>query len=395
MSILEECVAALANPNMRAFLRVIRAGESSQGDEAYRMIVGGGFFDSFDDHPRRLVHIKSLGVDSTAAGCYQFLSRTWDGCVKALSLPDFSPPVQDIAAVYLIRGRGALQDVLAGNLDVAIAKCAREWASLPGSPYGQPTRSMAQAKATYEQYGGAYAPAAADPAPSAPVWPFPHPDSQSPNQSATAQPKEDPMATGLLGALAGVAIDLFSPLARKEIARHTGDAAVTDQLTDKIIGALKQSTGQSDPVAALAAAQQDPAAIQAAEASAIETLNLLAPTLDKMHQWDKEAWAASEASMESAATRARAEEYDMTPLLLMGAFVVLGFLILLVGVIVGVQVYKNDSPDTATWSALTGLIGWATGTATGIYIYRFGTTRGSAAKDIVISELARRPKGAP
>jgi hypothetical protein len=157
---------------------------------------------------------------------------------------------------------------------------------------------------------------------------------------------------------------------------------------------LKQSTGQSDPVAALAAAQKDPAAIQAAEASAIETLNLLAPTLDKMHQWDKEAWAASEASMESAATRARAEEYDMTPLLLMGAFVVLGFLILLVGVIVGVQVYKNDSPDTATWSALTGLIGWATGTATGIYIYRFGTTRGSAAKDIVISELARRPKGA-
>ena len=36
---------ALGHPNVAAFLRVIRAGESSQTDDAYRMMFGGGLFD--------------------------------------------------------------------------------------------------------------------------------------------------------------------------------------------------------------------------------------------------------------------------------------------------------------------------------------------------------------
>lgn len=146
--------AALANANVKAFLRVIRAGESSQDDDAYRMIVGGELIESFEDHPRKLVWIESLKLSSTAAGAYQFLSRTWNGCAKALGLHDFLPASQNLAAVYLISGRGALADVLAGRIDAAIKKCALEWASLPGSPYGQPTRTMAQALATYAEWGG-------------------------------------------------------------------------------------------------------------------------------------------------------------------------------------------------------------------------------------------------
>ena len=46
----------------------------------------------------------------------------------------------------------------AGRIEAAIAKCNREWASLPGSPYGQPTRTMAQALATYDAAGGMRAP---------------------------------------------------------------------------------------------------------------------------------------------------------------------------------------------------------------------------------------------
>jgi hypothetical protein len=38
-----------------------------------------------------------------------------------------------------------------------VKKCALEWASLPTSPYGQPTVTMAQARAEYEQAGGHYA----------------------------------------------------------------------------------------------------------------------------------------------------------------------------------------------------------------------------------------------
>jgi hypothetical protein len=69
-------------------------------------------------------------------------------------LPDFSPPMQDLAAVYLINRRKALEDVEAGRIEQAIEKCNREWASLPGSPYGQPTRTLAQALATFKEYGG-------------------------------------------------------------------------------------------------------------------------------------------------------------------------------------------------------------------------------------------------
>jgi NAD-dependent dihydropyrimidine dehydrogenase PreA subunit len=150
------------------------------------------------------------------------------------------------------------EDVLAGRLGDAIAKCAREWASLPGSPYGQPTRTMAQARATYEQFGGAYEPASEPivtelhptPAPATPEPPMPA--GEALDWPVPRTEEKDMPAPGLLGALAGVAIDLFSPLARKEIGRHTGNAATTDQLTTTVIEALKKATGQTDPVAAVA-----------------------------------------------------------------------------------------------------------------------------------------------
>jgi muramidase (phage lysozyme) len=143
---------SLHHENVKAFLRVIRAGESSQGDEAYRMMFGGKLFDSFDHHPN--IKVTANGLTSTAAGAYQFLFRTWAEVSEALMLPDFSPPMQDLAAVYLINRRKALEDVEAGRIEQAIEKCNREWASLPGSPYGQPTRTLAQALATFKEYGG-------------------------------------------------------------------------------------------------------------------------------------------------------------------------------------------------------------------------------------------------
>lgn len=144
----------VGNPNMAAFLRVIRAGETSQDESAYYTLVGNTRFESLASHPRQMVWLPNLRVNSSAAGAYQFLSRTWDECVKALALPDFGKASQDVAAVFLIRRRGALDDVLAGRFEAAIRKCAKEWASLPGSPYGQPVMSMAKAKAVYAQYGG-------------------------------------------------------------------------------------------------------------------------------------------------------------------------------------------------------------------------------------------------
>lgn len=143
--------------NLAAFLAMIREAEGTAGPMGYHMLVGGGVFDSFADHPRKLVSITSRGrvIRSTAAGAYQILARTWDG-VRA-GLPDFSPESQDEAAKRLIARRGAMPDVRAGRLSEALRKCAPEWASLPGAPYGQPTITVADAAAIYGDNGGEFA----------------------------------------------------------------------------------------------------------------------------------------------------------------------------------------------------------------------------------------------
>ena len=171
------CASALQSANMRAFLAVIRAGEGTPDDDGYRRLFGGDLIERLDDHPRIPVTRKLAGrpITSTAAGAYQFLARTWDECRAALQLPDFGRTSQDLAAVFLIRRRGALDDVLAGRFEQAVAKCAREWASLPGSPYGQPTKTIAQATRTYTDAGGSFAPDQPAPAPAAPPAPAPEP----------------------------------------------------------------------------------------------------------------------------------------------------------------------------------------------------------------------------
>lgn len=147
--------AIAAEPNVQAVLTTIRTGEGTAGPNGYRMLYGGELFYTFADHPRKA--ITAGGITSTAAGAYQILARTWDDVAPPLELPDFSPQSQDIAAVALIRRRGALADVRAGRFDDAIAKLGKEWASLPGSPYGQPTISLDRARDVYAAAGGAFA----------------------------------------------------------------------------------------------------------------------------------------------------------------------------------------------------------------------------------------------
>lgn len=209
MSILETCREALSDSNVQAFLRVIRAGETSQDDAAYRTIVGGGKFESFADHPAERIYIPSLRVWSTAAGAYQFLAGTWKECKDALGLPDFGPDSQDLAAVFLIRRRGALDDVIAGRLDQAIGKCAKEWASLPGSPYGQPVKSMAQCKTVYEQYGGKYA---AQVAQGEVVQPVPPVQPPRPDQEPYVQPEATMPIPAIVAALLPTVIEAIPKL---------------------------------------------------------------------------------------------------------------------------------------------------------------------------------------
>ncbi len=144
--------AHVANGNMQAFLRVIRAGEGTADEAGYRRIFGGQMFSSFADHPR--TKVTKRGYTSTAAGAYQALASTWDETRRVMGLRDFSPASQDLFAVGRIAARGALDDVLAGRFEKAIKKVANEWASMPFSPYGQPTISLSKAEGIYTDNGG-------------------------------------------------------------------------------------------------------------------------------------------------------------------------------------------------------------------------------------------------
>lgn len=145
--------------NVRAFLDVIAYAENSgyaalfEKNGGYNIMFTGKTFNSFADHPKK--KFKSGSLVSNAAGRYQFLSGppspTWENAKKALNLPDFSPISQDKAAVWLIQQRGAYNDILQGSFDTAISKLNTEWASLPGSPYGQPTKPLNELREYYKQ----------------------------------------------------------------------------------------------------------------------------------------------------------------------------------------------------------------------------------------------------
>jgi muramidase (phage lysozyme) len=237
---------ALGNANVKAFLAVIRAGEGTADQDGYRRHFGGALFDSFADHPRKAI-TAGLGKNqytSTAAGAYQHLSRTWAECKAALNLPDFSPASQDLAAVFLIDRRKALQDVLDGRIEDAIRKCAREWASLPTSPYGQPVKTMEQALATYAKAGGVLRP-------NAPVEtriPVPVPA------------KEEPMAPFIAAALpalieaAPALIRIFGESPRSE--KNAKAAEVVAEIA-------KRATGETTVEGAVTAIATDPQAAAA------------------------------------------------------------------------------------------------------------------------------------
>lgn len=143
------------HPNVRAMLRVIRNGESSQDDAiAYRMLCGkrGAAFSSFADHPRPVL---PKPCSRGAAGAYQIVIKTWDWVRAEMGLRDFSPASQDMAALGLMAYRGALPAVLAGDVATAVAKLRKEWPSLPGGAENNPLAGdVEKARRLFVAFGG-------------------------------------------------------------------------------------------------------------------------------------------------------------------------------------------------------------------------------------------------
>ena len=149
-----------ASDNIRALLDTIAFSEGTDKpgqqtkDSGYDVVVGGGLFSGYKDHPRQLINLPRLGIKSTAAGRYQLLARYYDAYKKSLGLPDFSPLSQDKIAIQQIRERKALPLIEAGKFDAAISAISNIWASLPGAGYGQHEHKLDTLRQVYLKAGG-------------------------------------------------------------------------------------------------------------------------------------------------------------------------------------------------------------------------------------------------
>lgn len=146
--------------NVGAFLDMIAFSEGTTttkgSDDGYNVIVGRTLFDSYADHPRKLIKLNPK-LSSTAAGRYQLLQRYWDAYRKQLGLKDFGKASQDAVAVQQIRECKAYDDVVAGRFTLAITKVRNIWASLPGAGYGQHENNADSLRAAYVKAGGTLA----------------------------------------------------------------------------------------------------------------------------------------------------------------------------------------------------------------------------------------------
>lgn len=137
---------------------------------AYSMFYGSVPFSDMSDHPVITREMRPVQLPAsmcvaagysdgvcytTAAGAYQIIKPTWNRVRKAGSwgpeLPDFSNESQDEAARRLLSECGALPLIYEGDIEGAIRKASKLWASLPGSTAKQGPKSMAFALARFTE----------------------------------------------------------------------------------------------------------------------------------------------------------------------------------------------------------------------------------------------------
>jgi len=242
---------ALSLKNVRAFLRAIRNGESSQLDSAYRLENGGRLL------PECPVEHPSKGLKSPpgkAFGAYQFLASTWAGLVKQYGFTDMSPQSQDEGAVALIAERkGALAAVKEGRFDEACRILHPVWTSLPGG--SEENKLTANARSTYEAWGGAYF----------------NPD------SLETEHYEAPMAFPIIPLLTAFGPELVKLI--PQFASMFGSGSEVQirnaKAAEAAVSAVVQATNSPNLQAAIEKMQADPEAAKAAQIAAAEVLALV------------------------------------------------------------------------------------------------------------------------
>jgi len=140
--------------NLRAFLALIRQVESNNN---YNALVMGGEFSDFSDHPA-LLGWDGVRLDdgrlTTAAGAYQITRTTWRDLGGADKYGSFDPAAQDAAAADLIKRRGALNLILAGQFDAALSRLVNEWEAFARILAGTYPVTKQGARTIYADAGG-------------------------------------------------------------------------------------------------------------------------------------------------------------------------------------------------------------------------------------------------
>jgi hypothetical protein len=274
--------------------------------------------------------------------------------------------------------------------------------------------SWDRVRKVYEQYGGAGST-------SAPSVPYGDEQPPAPIEERSVNSEVQPMGPALLIPLLTSLAEVFSPLLRGKLTqaldKQVKDPAMSQQMAGQIMDIVKQAASQSgmipqqppaagvppttpttpvytppstiDPVVAVGVVKSSPMLIQQVEQQLGDYFDRMAPVFDRIEKMEQGAWAASEDSMDRAAARAKGEADMGTPLLYISAGLV-GLLVVFACAIAGWQVVKDGTPSTEVWAQIAGLIGFGTGVWVTIVSYRFGTSRGSSAKDVVIAEMAAR-----
>ncbi len=264
--------AALQSPNVGAFLRLIRQGESSQDDSAYTVMFGGAHFHAPPwEHPYHGRTTTQVG-HSTAAGAGQFLGTTWANLCKQQGFTDFSPSNQDLGMVALVLGRGALDDVLAGRIPEAIAKCRPEWTSLPGAAENSGRYTMDAALQVYARYGGKLETQAA-----APIEERTIPPATQPPTENTQPPAQRPPMLPLIAALAPMVIQAIPQIAKLFMPAATTEVAARNQAAAQIaLDTIASATGSVNWQEGVQKITDDPAARETATKAVMSQPEIMA-----------------------------------------------------------------------------------------------------------------------
>jgi muramidase (phage lysozyme) len=133
----QKYASLLNDPRVTAFLRSIAIAEVGSNlvgkGQGYGKLAGGDYSKEEIADPSKITNIP--GGRYKPFGRYQINNVDVEYAKKELGIQNLSPRNQDIIGVQRLAMRGAIEPLLAGNIDQAMRLAGKEFASLEGSPW--------------------------------------------------------------------------------------------------------------------------------------------------------------------------------------------------------------------------------------------------------------------